>query len=122
EYIGFTGAGSFAQTGGVNKVSSLSVPGGLFFGYTNGASGTGTLSGGNLAVAYQEYIGYFGSGMFTQSGGSNTTHYLTTGWQPAGNGTMVLSGGTLDTFQTYTGFFGNGNFFQSGGIHTTSDL
>src|SRR5258706_445483 len=49
EYVGFNGRGTYNQSGGTNNVTGGS-PAGLYFGYNNGASGTGTLSGGTLSV------------------------------------------------------------------------
>jgi formylglycine-generating enzyme required for sulfatase activity len=44
EYVGYSGAGTFSQTGGVNQVSSLMLG-------SNGGSGTYNFSGGTLALA-----------------------------------------------------------------------
>src|SRR5205823_8902057 len=100
------------------------IPAGIFFGFTNGASGNGSMSGGVLNVTYQEYVGYFGNGTFNQSGGSNNpSSYLTLGWQPSGKGTMTLSGGLLNVGSaTYVGYLGSGTFYQTGGTHTTGTL
>src|SRR5207253_855997 len=69
EYVGFSGFGNFAQSGGTNTVPSLYV--GFNANGTN-ASGTYSLSNGaTLKVTDAEYIGYSGNGTFTQTGGSH---------------------------------------------------
>jgi hypothetical protein len=117
-------SGTYSQTGGTNHVVGIGpLPSGLIFGYSNGASGAGSLSAGTLSVDYQEYIGFFGRGTFSQSGGSNSATYLTMGWQPSGNGTVTLSGGTVTTFLgTYVGYQGSGTFNHSGGTHNANGL
>ena len=52
EYIGYSGTGSFTQTGGTHSVS-----GDLYLGYNAGGSGTYNLSGSGLLSASDEYIG-----------------------------------------------------------------
>ena len=57
----------------------------LFLGNDTGGSGTYTLSGTGILTAGGEYIGYSGSGAFTQSGGTNTVTLgnLSLGMAPA---------------------------------------
>ena len=72
EYIGYSGTGTFNQTGGTNSISPD-----LYLGYYHGASGTYNLSdAGILSKAINEYIGYGGTGTFTQTGGTNATSSL----------------------------------------------
>lgn len=79
-------------------------------------SGAGELSAGN------EIIGVKGEGIFTQTGGSNTTSgELYMGEQPGSSGTYELSGGELSVGPgTLVGFYGIGLFTQTGGSHTIS--
>ena len=67
ECVGYSGAGTFTQSGGTNSYENL------YLGYNLGSSGTYNLSGGSLLSAGfgTEYVGYSGSGTFTQSGGTN---------------------------------------------------
>jgi hypothetical protein len=111
--------GTYNQTAGSAHFSGTShLPTGLIFGYSNGASGAGSLSGGSLSVDYEESIGYAGRGIFNQSGGSNLTAYFTLGSEPTGSGTVNLSGGTLTTTgNTFVGLQGSGTFNHSGGTH-----
>ena len=46
---------------------------GLYLGYNAGASGTYTLSGSGLLSAWTQYVGYSGTGNFTQTGGTNAS-------------------------------------------------
>ena len=59
-----------------------------------------SLSGnGQLSNGYQEFIGYSGSGSFSQSGGTNSTYYLNLASNGASSfGSYCLSGnGQLST-------------------------
>ncbi len=70
EYVGYSGAGTFTQSGGTNN--TIPVSGGLYLGYNPGSSGSYNLSGSGLLSGYSEYVGYSGTGTFTQSGGTNS--------------------------------------------------
>ena len=70
--MGYSGTGSFTQSGGANNVNGGFNYLSLGLGYNAGSSGTYNLSGGGLLSAAQnEYVGYSGTGTFTQSGGTN---------------------------------------------------
>lgn len=91
-------------------------------GLGNGLSGSGTynLSGGNLS-ADSETIGYRGTGVFNQSGGSNiVAHDLVLGYRTTGVGVYTLSGGTLSVNHEFIGYEGNGSFIQTGGVHSVA--
>ena len=79
------------------------------------------LSGGSLSATNQ-YVGKGGTGLFTQSAGTNTlsgTLYL--GYNSADSGTYNLSGtGKLSVATEYAGYSGTGNFTQSGGTNSVS--
>ncbi|HBO45695.1 MAG TPA: hypothetical protein DD670_17565 [Planctomycetaceae bacterium] len=93
EYIGYSGSGTFTQTGGTNLVDSTGsqFPGKLYLGYNAGSSGHYDLRNGQLSVS-EEYIGYHASAtaLFQQSGGTNATSSLV-----VGSGSYHLHGGTL---------------------------
>jgi autotransporter-associated beta strand protein len=93
QYVGYTGAGTFIQTGGTNTISSQ-----LYLGYFDGTNGAYNLSAGQLSTK-DEFIGYPGPyivalpvGTLPQTGGTNTATYIKTGT----NGTYTLSGGVLN--------------------------
>ena len=138
EYIGYTGIGKFVQSAGTNTIL-----GGLVVGYgyydDNGhapspiASGNYQLQGGSLS-ANQEVIGVYTTGIFKQTGGTNTvsdTLYLgqmdagVDNSNPAnpvsynrGFGTYNLSGSSevvLSAPNEVIGYFGTGTFNQTGG-------
>ncbi len=142
EYIGYSGTGTFTQTGGSNTVGSnffvgtqggtgsyslsggsLPVFGDLYLGNSAGASGSYNLSGGSLSVGGNEYVGNSGSGTFTQTGGSNTVgSNLFIGTQ-GGTGSYSLSGGSL--WVGGNEVIGNGGtavFIQSGGSNTVTGI
>ena len=108
-YVGQNGAASLAQSGGSQ------MAGVAYFGYNPGATGNYTLSGGSLAVTSSAFLGYSGTGTFTQSGGSNTVaSNLYLGYNPGGNGTYTLSGGWLSIPGLLcVGNSGTGNFAQT---------
>ncbi|MGA9753682.1 MAG: autotransporter domain-containing protein [Desulfobaccales bacterium] len=136
EFIGYSGAGTFTQTGGSNTVGSnffvgtqggtgsyslsggsLTVSGDLYLGNSAGASGSYNLSGGSLSVGGNEYVGNSGTGTFTQTGGSHTvTGTLSIADQSGSSGTYNLQGGSLTapTFQVNS----SGIFNYSGGTFT----
>jgi hypothetical protein len=123
-YVGSNGTGIFTQNGGTHVIWD-SYPNGVFLGYTNTASGIYNLTAGALTLPNAEmYVGYYGKGIYDQSGGSASARYFTTGYYaPGGSGTANLSGGTLDVSRgTYVGYGGIGVFNQTGGTHTTDAL
>jgi hypothetical protein len=119
ECFGYSGAATFAQSGGTNLTS-----GNAYLGY-NSAGGTGNyvLSAGSNSVTGSLYLGYSGAGSFTQSGGTNTVNgTLYIGCNPGSSGTYLLSGGQL-TAAGETSYLGLGTpaaatFIQSGGVNT----
>jgi hypothetical protein len=74
EYVGFQGSGSLNQTGGAHGSNVI------YIGYNSGAAGNYNLSAGTLGLVVSpigfEYIGYSGTGSFTQSGGANTCSFI----------------------------------------------
>jgi PEP-CTERM motif len=93
--VGRYGTGDLQQTGGT-------VSAGLGLALGQFASGVGTyeLSGpvtSTLSVGGEEDIGLLGSGVFTQTGGINTTPQVSIGsGGPNGSGRYELAGGTLN--------------------------
>ncbi len=119
EYVGYSGSGTFIQTGGTNSVVSLDnfdgCYGYIYIGYNSGATGTYSLSSGSCSSDIQ-YVGYSGTGSFSQSGGTNTIYNLYLGYNTTSQGTYELSGsGTFNFLNRYVGYSGTGKFTQSGG-------
>jgi autotransporter-associated beta strand protein len=116
QYVGYSGMGTFAQSGGTNNMDYS-----LYLGYNVGSSGTYILSGsGYMSASYIVYVGNDGAGTFTQSGGTN---HLSTGvnlgYDVGSSGTYNLSGSGLLTAQNgeNVGFSGTGTFTHSGGTN-----
>ena len=109
QYVGFSAAGSFLQSGGTNTIAS-----GLYVGDGLGSSGSYGLSGSGLLSAANEYAGLGGSGVFTQSGGTNTVWNRLQVGTAAGTGVYALSGSGLLSASAVDIDFG-GSFTQSGG-------
>ena len=86
-----------------------------------GASGTYNLSGGSLSGGL-EFIGFLGSGSFTQSGSTNSSaSNLNIGNSMGGSGTYNLSGGSLTVVSNENiGSGGSGAFTQTGGTNAVT--
>jgi len=94
EFIGCSGTGTFYQSGGTNTIG---ISAELCLGDNTGSSGTYNLSGtGQLSPIGGEYIGNLGTGIFNQYAGTHTiVRDLTLGNSSGGSGTYNLNGGTL---------------------------
>ncbi|MFH1551206.1 MAG: PEP-CTERM sorting domain-containing protein [Planctomycetota bacterium] len=121
-YAGYNLLGTINQDGGTNTITRH-----LFLGYESVSSGTYNLSGtGELSIGYydhSEYIGYYGTGEFNQTGGTNTVgSSLCIGVVdvPGSYGKYNLSGGELSARHEYVGGYSTGEFNQTGGINTVS--
>ena len=137
-YIGNLSTGTLNQGNFTNNLTGT-----LFLGYNPGSLGIYNLSGGSLAATCGEIIGYIGSGVFNQSGGSNACGNLTLGYgagssgtynqidginslsgilflgyNPGGSGAYNLSGGNLSAGFEYIGNYGLGAFTQGGGTNS----
>jgi len=120
---GAASAYTLTVTGGDIKVDHFGV------GQGSGSTGEYTLGSGTLTTNRYTYVGYDGTGTFTQSGGTHTIVGTTNvdegdlqlGVQAAGNGTYTLTGGTLTTDDDlYVGLYGTGNFVQNGATSSVS--
>jgi autotransporter-associated beta strand protein len=127
-YVGYSGTGTFTQTGGTHAggTNSLSA---LYLGYNSGSSGAYNLSNTGLLSAVYEYIGFSGAGTFTQTGGTNSTSLyphlsLQLGYNTGSSGTYDLSGtGQLSADFEDIGGYGTGTFTQTDGTNSiTTDL
>ncbi len=90
---------------------------------TSSGKGTYNLSGtGQLSTAY-EYVGRYGTGTFTQTGGTNSiTNNFYLGYYSGSSGTYSLSGtGQLSAASEYIGRYDTGQFTQAGGTNSISN-
>ena len=119
EIIGNAATGVFTHTGGTNTVPDLfPAETNLILGNQTTGSGTYTLSGsGSLSTPYG-YIGYNGTGVFTQDGGTHESRFLRLGYKSSGSGSYSLASGSLVAPYTYVGYRGSGSFTQTGGTLT----
>jgi fibronectin-binding autotransporter adhesin len=118
---------AYINNGGTAQVlSGYHYADDLYLGRYSGQSGHVSMSGGYLYVEHDQYIGYEGTGTFTQIGGENrvsagTSNYdLFLGYATGGAGTYTMTGGTLYAGDEYIGRLGTGTFLQSGGINYLS--
>ncbi len=123
EYVGFSGTGTFTQYGGTNNALPYGNDGAsLVLGESANSVGSYTLNGSGVLNPNGgvEYIGWSGSGAFTQTGGfngGNCTVWLANA--VGSSGSYALSGtGTLLTSAEVVGDPGVGTFNQTGGTNT----
>ncbi len=116
EYIGYSGSGSFTQSGGTNSIAGGNL---LYLGYNLHGSGTYSLSGTGLLVAGNEDIAVSGTGTFTQTGGTNSTGQVYVGALAGSCGAYNLAGGSLSANYEYAGnLAASAAFVQTGGTNT----
>ena len=121
ESIGASGTGLFTQNGGTNTVQQIGTnPGRLVLGETSTGNGTYNFQSGAITLSGGETIGLLGTGVFTQTGGTNTVNGINglalgdSGVPASGHGTYNLDGGTLSLKNLYKGT-GTGLFSFGGG-------
>ncbi len=127
---GFAGVGNFMQSGGTN------ASGEFINGYYPAASGEPaaignfTLTGGTVSVLDGLEVGYGGTGIFSQSGGSVSCAFLELGvggvWELSNStyftattaaGTATITGGQIvGSTEMNLGVDGSGTVYQSGGL------
>jgi hypothetical protein len=86
EFIGYAGAGSVAQSGGIHNVGTLTL------GARVGAAGAFTLSGGTLASTV---VNINTGSSLVQTGGTHQAGTVIVGARAGGSGSYTLGGGTL---------------------------
>ena len=99
--------------------------GGLQLGNSPETKGTYNLSGNGLLTSPGESVGVFGTGSFTQSGGTNSGRGLELGQEAGSSGTYNLSGGLLILLALAQGsgsaaFNFSGGTLQAGGSFSTT--
>jgi hypothetical protein len=122
--VGYSGTGSFVQTGGTHTITQGNFTG-LLLGYLPGSAGSYRLDNGTLNVNQQfaeTFVGYLGTGTFTQNGGTHNAYYMTTGYVLGGSGVYTMNNGALNVTAEYEGWYGNGTFNQTAGTHNSNYL
>ena len=114
--------GSCTVSGAINQpAGTTTFANSLYLGYNLGSAGAFNLSGTATLWAANEYAGYFGSGGFVQSGGTNTSIGMNLGCNPGSSGSYTLSGlGLLSSYGETVGGLGSGTLTQSGGTNNVS--
>jgi autotransporter-associated beta strand protein len=117
QYVGYSGTGTFTQSGGANSLSN-----GLYVGYNAADSGTYKLGGGLLSPTAL-FVGLLGAGTLAQTGGTDSVaEFITVGNSPGSTGTYTLNGGLLSAQYETLAYAGTGIFSQSGGTNSASTL
>jgi autotransporter-associated beta strand protein len=112
------GSGTVQMNGGTNFITNA-----LYLGYDAGSTGAYSVIGTGQLSASIEYVGYSGTGNFTQSSGINSVgSSFNLGY--GGSGSYILSGNSQlsASYEILSTAGGTGNFTQSGGTNTVSDL
>ena len=109
-----------------NRVAQIASPTIIFlWAHHSGATGIYDLSGSGLLSASNQYVGYSGTGTFTQSGGTNSVYYnLYLGYDSGASGTYNLGDTALLSCAVddeVVGYGGTGTFTQSGGTNTINN-
>ena len=137
DYIGNSGTGYFSQSGGtyrsnnagntnlcvgcnagsygeVDQTGGVHTGINLVLGYFADSTGVYKLKGGSISSAWFETIGYYGTGVFIQTGGTHNANivYLSVGSVNGGTGTYNLSGSGY--LYSINESLQNGTFNQSG--------
>ncbi len=129
ENFGYYGKGTFAQSGGTNSCIYISI--GSYVGSGTYSLGNGYLSVNQATGNTQENVGDYSTGLFLQTGGTNSCGFLNIGNQPGSSGTYSLGGsGYLTASGTYpsgysqenVGYSGTGTFTQTGGTNSCTYL
>ena len=139
------GGGTYALNGGTLNVDAitvsgqygiLSIDGGslgvntgnislteFYLGKESGRSGSYTHSQGTITAYTKTTIGKYGTGDFTQTGGTHTIKdVLSLGRRAGSDGTYTLTDGDLTVEnRELVGFYGTGTFNQTGGSHTVGE-
>ncbi len=118
QYVGNSGTGTFSQSGGTSTLANA-----LYLGFGSGDSGSYSLNAPSLLYVYSnsrpaEYIGYSGTGSFTQTAGTNSNYYgsVTLGANSWSVGYYSISGSASQLSAGITvGGSGTGYFTQAGG-------
>ena len=127
EYVGLSGNGVFNHSAGSNTINASGV-GTFIVGVNASSTGAYNLSGtGSLVSNSTEYVGYSGTGVFNQTGGThsiNGGNSLFVGHSEGGVGAYTLSAGSLSVSGVeYVGYNGVGSetvpsiFNHSGGTN-----
>ncbi len=117
DYLGFSGTGSFTQTGGaVYLPPEVVVAPVLVLGDGPGSTGIYNLSAGSF-TSWFTMVGGSGTGIFTQTGGVSSDS-LSLGENPGSDGTYNLIAGSNQTLDIFVGLGGTGSFIQTGGTNT----
>ncbi|MBC8108996.1 MAG: PEP-CTERM sorting domain-containing protein [Anaerolineae bacterium] len=119
DVIGYQGAGTMLQSGGVHTVSGV-----MRIGRDLGGTGFYQLSGNAALISNgQVNVGSAGFGTFVQSGGTYTVNApLIISANVLSRGRYTLSAGTLTASSEVISAAGAGTFDQTGGLHTVTGL
>ncbi len=107
---------AYISNGGTATISAAGTTNTLYLGYAEGESGSAVLTGGQFTNNTQ-YVGFAGTGSFTQTGGSVIAYGQYLGYNASSYGTYNLQSGSLLSMFCAVGRDGSGVFNQSGGSH-----
>jgi autotransporter-associated beta strand protein len=115
--VGFGGTGLYDHIRGVVEIEED-----VIVAQSKDSHGTYLLKNSGTLTENKAYVGFGGTGVFTQSGTSS--HTITQMLEVGGGGTAVgtynLQAGTLHADSEFVGGWGEGNFIQTGGTNSVT--
>jgi fibronectin-binding autotransporter adhesin len=116
---------AYIRKGGIATINETGeICNSLFLGTTTQTGTVQQRSGGGLTVSNSSYVGYYGTGTFTQYSGKTTiSSSLYLGWAPASIGSYYLNSllGAVTATNEYVGYSGTGTFALVGGTNTITN-
>ena len=119
--MGSSGVGFVSQSGGTVSFNGSNRV--IYLGSASSGTGTYDLNGAAQIQGVYEYVGWNGTGIFNQSGGTNSISSLFgVGYNTGSNGTYELTSGLLQTSgnTVYVGYSGTGIVNQSSGTYSAA--
>jgi len=118
--VGVRGTGTFTQNGGT--VTTTGSDSDLRIGREGSGVGTYNLVNGTLDIFDDIYVGFHGTGTFTQDAGTIDSKTMLVGRYSDGEGDVVQNGGTWTTrLDASIGIEGRGTYTQNGGTVNVGD-
>ena len=119
-YYWTAGTGNWSVPGNWYNQLTVGVPGGSNHAIIDNG-GTAVIGTGDSATAFRTFVGLYGTGSVSQSGGSNSVGYWLSLAENSGSvGTYQLRGGTLSAVLIDVGKYGTGTFSHTDGTAAVS--
>jgi len=119
-YVGYNGTGAFNQTGGT--ITTTGSDSDLRLGHQGSGVGSYHITNGTLDIEDDIYVGFHGTGTFTQDAGTIDSKTLLVARYGGAEGDVVQNDGTWTTREDASiGIEGRGTYTQNGGTVNVGD-